>query len=221
MQCMNKFWFLFGLTFIVFMGALLYVLLQLPPEASQGYVQKIFFFHVPSAFAMYGCLLVGGIFSSIYLFEKKLRYDQWARASLYTATFFAAVVMVSGPVWAKPIWGVYWTWDPRLTTTFVVFILLIGYCFVRSIYSQDVGGQKKAPVIGAVLAILALLDVPLIHLSVKLWRGVHPSVIRNPQGLPPDFQRGLELMVLALFLLAAVLVWLFFKIIRLKEYDHG
>ncbi|MBN8462822.1 MAG: cytochrome c biogenesis protein CcsA [Dechloromonas sp.] len=214
---MNRSWILFWLAAVSMLGALSYVLLWLPPEAQQGFVQKIFFFHVPAAFAMYICLIVGAIYSCLYLYEKKLNYDQWARATLYVATIFATVVIVSGPIWAKPIWGVYWTWDPRLTTAFIVFILLLAYCFVRALFHDREGLSRRTSIIGAIIAVLAVLDIPLIHFSVQLWRGIHPSVLRNPEGLPDSFRTGLEVMMLAVFLLAAHLVDLILRTIKLQD----
>ncbi|MDB5037573.1 MAG: ccmC [Bacteriovoracaceae bacterium] len=212
-----KYWFLYFVTFLSLLGSLLYVFLELPPEISQGYVQKIFFFHVPSAFAMYFALISGAILSGIFLFERKQIYDQLARACLYTATFFSILVIISGPIWAKPIWGVYWTWDPRLTTTFVVFILLVGYCFIRALFQDREGSNHRGSLIGSIVALLAVLDVPLVHYSVKLWRGVHPSVIQKSDGLPENYRMGLELMVLSILLLAGLTTVLFYKLIKISE----
>jgi heme exporter protein C len=218
---MNRSWILFWLAFLSTTASLAYVLLMLPPEAAQGFVQKIFFFHVPAAFAMYTTLILGAMFSALYLYEKKSLYDQLARAHLYVATIFSTIVIVSGPIWAKPIWGVYWTWDPRLTTAFIVFILLIAYCFVRSIFHDREGLSRRTAIIGAIIAILAVLDIPLIHFSVQLWRGIHPSVLRNPEGLPESYRMALELMILSIFFLAAHWVDFVFRFIKISDKLEG
>jgi heme exporter protein C len=166
---------------------------------------------------MYLTLIAGALFSALYLYEKKSNYDVLGRAFLYVATFFSTVVLVSGPIWAKPIWGVYWTWDPRLTTSFLVFVLLVGYCFVRNLFDNTAGRSTRGATIGAILAILAVIDIPLIHFSVKLWRGVHPSVLRNPEGLPESYRTGLEAMILSTFLLAFLMVWITYKILVLSS----
>lgn len=210
-------WLLFLATLTSLTGSLYYVLLELPPEATQGFVQKIFFFHVPSAMAMYACLIVGAVLAGFYLWERKTILDQVSKACLYTATFFSVQVVTSGPIWAKPIWGVYWTWDPRLTTTFVVFILLIGYCVIRNLFEDRENAPRRGALIGAIVAILAVLDIPLVHFSVKLWRGVHPTVIQNKDGLPDNFRTGLEIMMLSILLLAGLLSYLFFKVIQIQE----
>lgn len=196
--------------------SLLFVLLNLAPEAGQGFVQKIFFFHVPSAFAMYGCLAVAGFASALFLAQRKPEMDRLARSSMAGAILFGCIVMISGPIWAKPIWGVYWTWDPRLTTTFVVFVLMLAYFFTRKLFNDRQQSHRGA-IVGAILAIIAVLDIPLIHLSVKLWRGVHPSVLRNPEGLPGDYQLALELMTVSFLGLAAMYVWLLNRIIKAEE----
>lgn len=205
------------MTAVSLAGSMFYVLMGLGPEASQGLVQKIFFFHVPAAFSMYLTMLSGTIFSILYLREKKPSYDQAARASMYVALFFSCIVLVSGPIWAKPIWGVYWTWDPRLTTSFVVFILLLAYAFVRLLFEERESLSNRGALVGAILSIFALADAPLIHLSVKLWRGVHPSVLRNPEGLPDDYRTALELMSLSFFLLAGLLSLLMYKILKIQD----
>jgi len=214
---MRLFWFLFGLSITVFMGGLGFVLLRLPEELTQGIVQKIFFFHVPSAFAMYLFLALGAISSVIYLFQRKHIYDAAARASMMTATLFATLVMVSGPLWAKPVWGVYWTWDPRLTTSFIVFILLIAYMVTRKVFEARAGWEERGAFVGAILAVIALLDVPLIHFSVRLWRGLHPSVLRDPDGLPQAYRQALETMVIALFLFGFLVSLCAYRLYRLEH----
>jgi heme exporter protein C len=205
---------------IVNLGGFAYVLLGIPFEASQGAVQKIFFFHVPAAFCMYAGLFAAAVGSVVYLIKKSSVADCVARAGMKTAFVFGLIVLTSGPLWAKPIWGVYWTWDPRLTTTFVVFLLILGYLFARNIF-DDRQAQARGALVGAILALLAVAHVPIIHLSVKLWRGVHPSVLRNPEGLPPTYSLGLQIMILAFFLLAFGLGYLFYQTEKGEEASHG
>lgn len=212
-----KVWGVYFAAFLTTLGGLAYVFLGLAPEGSQGLVQKIFFFHVPSAFMMYLFLIIGAFSSCLYLYNKKSEFDRWGRAGMYTATLFSIIVLTSGPIWAKPIWGVYWAWDPRLTTSFVVFILLLGYCFVRQIYEERDHVSKRGPLLGAIIAILAVIDIPLIHFSVKLWRGVHPSVLNNKEGLPDTYRTALELMILAWLFLGLLFFILFSKVLWISE----
>ncbi len=202
---------------VIHLGALYYVLMLLGPEVGQGFVQKIFFFHVPAAFVMYAALFLAAIFAGLYLSKKRdPHYDLLSRAFTETSLIFATIVIVSGPIWAKPIWGVYWTWDPRLTTTFIAFLLLIATLSVRKVFS-DRRLESRGSVISAILVFLAVLDIPLVHFSVKLWRGIHPSVLKNPQGLPPEYSRGLEFMTLSLFILGGLIAYCLWKYHSLKQ----
>jgi len=209
-------WLLYLAAALCSLGSFAYILLGLPPEASQGFVQKIFFFHVPAAFTMYATLTVACAASILYLIQRRPAHDFIARAAMRVSFLFACIVIFSGPIWAKPIWGVYWTWDPRLTTSFVVFVLLIAYLSVRRIF-DSLQLPARGALIGAILSIFALLDVPLIHFSVKLWRGIHPSVLKDPNGLPDDYRLGLELMIFSFFLIASCLFWIFWKIEERKN----
>lgn len=193
------------------------MLLLLPEEKTQGLVQKIFYFHVPSAFCMYAFLVLGAIFSGMYLYDKRPFYDHIAKAGMYTATVFGCLVIGSGPIWAKPIWGVYWTWDPRLTTSFIVFVLLIAYVFARRLLDDRERATRKSALVGAILSILAVLDIPLIHFSAKLMRGLHPSVLGEKDGLTPEFQRGLEMMILSCFFLGALICICLFRFFRIQQ----
>lgn len=210
-------WLLYAATFLATTGSLAYVLLALAPEISQGLAQKIFFFHVPAAFSMYACLSVSLVGSLLYLIQRKRVFDDLARAAMFVSLIFASIVMISGPIWAKPIWGVYWTWDPRLTTSFLVFILQIAYVFTRHLFDERRHYERSA-LVGGILCLFAVLDIPLIHFSVKLWRGVHPSVLRNSEGLTRDYRLGLELMTGSFFLLAAIMIMIGFFYYRIQTH---
>lgn len=212
---MNMLWFLYGLSASSFLASLYYVLAVLEPEATQGYVQKIFFFHVPSAFVMYAFAVLGMLFAVLYLFSKKNLHDLLSKSALYIASLFGFLVIVSGPIWAKPIWGVYWTWDPRLTSTFILFTLLIAYCVTRILLEKQ--NPQRAAFIGAILAIFAVLDIPLVHLSARLLRGLHPSVLKEPGGLPESYRTGLELMIISFFIFSTLLFWILYQYMLVKS----
>jgi len=208
-------WWLWAASALSMLGSIFYVLMYLAPEATQGFAMKIFFVHVPAAFTMYLFLFAAFVASIIYLAKRSYAADLVAKASMICSFIFSLLVVITGPLWAKPIWGVYWTWDPRLTTTFVVFVLICAYLLIRKIF-EDRRDYARASLIGAILSIIAILDVPLIHFSVKLWRGVHPSVIKNPDGLPEGYQRGLEFMMISFFLLGACYFYIIWKYLKLK-----
>ncbi len=177
-----------------------------PVEAMQGPAQKIFYVHVPSAWSAFLAFLVVGACSVLYLILRDLRLDRLAAASAEVGTVFTTGVLLSGPIWAKPIWGAWWTWDARLTSTLFLWFIFFGYLVLRSAVREP--GQRAR--FSAVLGILGALLVPFIHLSVKLFRTLHPQpVVMNPDGptLPGAMLATLLFGVGAFTLLYAGLVW--------------
>lgn len=176
-----------------------------PEEATQGVVQKIFYYHVSSAFCMYFGFLIAGLGALLYLLKKEDRYEALSEAGAEVGLLFCTMVLVSGPLWARPIWGTWWTWDPRLTTTLLVWLLFLAITFLR----RFVGDQPRGKVATAVLTLFALLDLPLIFLAVKLWRGVHPSVLGKSESMPPS-------MRLTLIVSNITVMILFFALVRIS-----
>jgi heme exporter protein C len=173
-----------------------------PIEARQGVAQKIFYLHVPSAWSALFAFSLVGIVSALYLWLGDPRLDRFAAASAEVGLAFSAVMLTTGPIWAKPIWGTWWTWDARLTLTLFLFFLFIGYLALRAAL-PDPGERAR---FSAVVGILGLLLVPFIHLSVDLFRTLHPQpVVLKPSrpSLPPEMLRTL-LISGAVFLLLYV-----------------
>lgn len=162
-----------------------------PEEAMQGPAQKIFYVHVPSAtICLFVAMPLTGIASMLYLWLKDIRFDRVAAASAEVGTIFCLVVLATGPLWGKPIWGTYWSWDGQLTLTLFLFFLLLGYHALRAAL-RDPSDRAR---FSAVLGVMALVLVPFIHLSVYLWRGLHPKrVVLKPSApsLPPEMLRTL------------------------------
>lgn len=191
------------LTLLALLGIALDLLLALkftPTEAFQGLAQKIFYLHVPSAvMVLWVSVPLTGITSGLYLWLRDARLDRFAAASAEVATVFCLVVLVTGPIWAKPIWGTWWTWDGRLTLTLFLFFLLLGYHTMRAALRDPLERGRFS----AILGIMGLILVPFIHLSVYLWRGMHPQpIVLKPSApsLPPEMLRTL-LIGFAVFLL--------------------
>ena len=189
----------------------------LATEVTQGYVQKIFFIHVPSAFAMYITLITAALAGLLYLIERKESYDHLSRGALQASFVFALAVMITGPIWAKPIWGTYWAWDPRLTATLIIFLVICATLAVRKVFDSQSGKIEAGRKLGALLSIIGVLDIPLIHWSVTLWRGVHPTVIRQEGGLTPEFRSTLVWMALCLISLSLLTTFIFYKILEMKS----
>ena len=142
-----------------------------PVERFQGLAQKIFYVHVPAAVWAELAMVLVGASSIVYLFLKDPRLDRFAAASAEVGTVFAGVVLTTGPIWGKPIWGTWWTWDARLTLTLLLFFLYVGYQLLRG----AVGEPGLRARYSAVLGICGLVLVPFIHLSTVMFRTLHPK----------------------------------------------
>ena len=161
-----------------------------PVEARQGLAQKIFYLHVPAAWSALIAFTLVGVTSGLYLWLHDPRLDRFAASSAEVGVAFSAVMLTTGPIWAKPIWGTWWTWDARLTLTLFLFFLFIGYLALRA----SVHDPAERARFSAVVGILGMLLVPFIHLSVYLFRTLHPQpVVLKPSApsLPPEMLRTL------------------------------
>jgi heme exporter protein C len=178
-----------------------------PVEARQGVAQKIFYLHVPAAWSALIAFSLVGIASALYLWLHDPRLDRFAAASAEVGVAFSAVMLTTGPIWAKPIWGTWWTWDARLTLTLFLFFLFVGYLALRA----SVHDPAERARFSAVVGILGLLLVPFIHLSVYLFRTLHPQpIVLKPSApsLPPEMLRTLLVSTLVFTVLYVGLVTL-------------
>jgi heme exporter protein C len=176
-----------------------------PVEARQGLAQKIFYLHVPSAWSALLAFSLVGIASALYLWLHDQRLDRFAAASAEVGVAFSVVMLTTGPIWAKPIWGTWWTWDARLTLTLFLFFLFIGYLALRA----AVPDRAERARFSAVVGILGMLLVPFIHLSVYLFRTLHPQpIVLKPSApsLPPEMLRTLLVATVVFTLLYLGLV---------------
>jgi heme exporter protein C len=188
-------------------GVYLLALEYTPIEARQGMAQKIFYLHVPAAWCALMAFSLVGITSALYLWLMDPRLDRFAASSAEVGVAFSAVMLTTGPIWAKPIWGTWWTWDARLTLTLFLFFLFIGYLALRA----SVHDKAERARFSAVVGILGMLLVPFIHLSVYLFRTLHPQpVVLKPSApsLPPEMLRTLLISMLVFTTLYVGLVTL-------------
>ena len=152
-----------------------------PTEAMQGPAQKIFYLHVPSAIvALYMAFVVLAVTSALYLWLRDDRLDRMAESAAEVGLVFMSVVLVTGPLWGKPIWGTWWTWDARLTLTLFAWLIVLGYMTLRNAIEDRAQRARYSAVIG----ILAALLVPFIHLSTTMFRTLHPQPILLKPGAP-------------------------------------
>lgn len=165
-----------------------------PVERLQGPAQKIFYIHVPAAIWTETAMILVGLAGIFFLFLKDQRLDRFAAASAEVGTVFALIVLTTGPIWGKPIWGTWWTWDARLTSTLFLFFLYVGYLLVRGAV-RDPGLRARY---AAVLGVCGMCLVPFIHLSVFMFRTLHPQPIILKPSAPSLPESMLETWLLSL-----------------------
>ena len=186
-----------------------------PVEAEMGIVQKIFYFHVPSAIAAYAGFFLAFVFSIVYLLYPGDRWDALAHSGVEVGMVFCALVLTTGPLWARPIWGVYFVFDPQLTATLLLFLIYGAYLLLRSVASDSPRLKK----IAAVLAIFGFIDVPIIHVAVRTWGGTHPLVEREGGGgLHPDMRIAFYVAMGTFMLLFATIYWM--RVYLASRRDH-
>jgi heme exporter protein C len=150
-----------------------------PYEVTMGLVQKIFYFHVPAAILTLVWALVAGVASAIFLFRKSRVADYVALASAEMVVLLGSMMLVSGPLWGRKAWGVWWTWDPRLTSSLLLWIIFIAYLLLRRY------GGPGSDKLGAGMALFGMANVPFIYVSVNYWRTLHPQTTVIPNLVPP------------------------------------
>jgi heme exporter protein C len=189
---------------IALVSALYAIFVVAPVELQMGIVQKIFYFHVPSAWAMYLGFTLSVLGSAVYLAKRSDAWEALAVGGAEVGAVFCLIVLVTGPLWAYKAWGTGWTWDPRLTTTLLTGMIYIAYLVLRNLGATGEVERRFA----AGLALLGGALMPIIHYSVQFWRGQHPTVItQKGGGLHPDMRLALLLSGLAFLMLASLLVW--------------
>ena len=180
---------------LVLLGAVYVRALAFTPlERMQGAAQKIFYIHVPAAIWTEGAMILVGLAGILFLFLKDPRLDRFAEASAEVGTVFATIVLTTGPIWGKPIWGTWWTWDARLTSTLFLFFLYVGYLLMRGAV-RDPGLRARY---AAVLGVCGMFLVPFIHLSVFLFPTLHPQPIILKPSAPSLPGSMLETWLLSL-----------------------
>ena len=196
---------LLGSSTALLLATIYVTFLRAPIEARMGIVQKIFYFHVPSAYAMYIGAAACFAGSVGYLLKPKDSYDALARAGAELAIVMGLIVMVTGPLWAAKAWGYYWTWDPRLTTALLSWLIYVAYQVLRSFSGDGLGERKFA----AALGILGAANLPIIHYSVQKWGGQHPTVVTGKGGglQHPDMKLAFALGMTAFTVFAITLIY--------------
>jgi heme exporter protein C len=187
-----------------------------PPDATQGDVQRLMYVHVPAAWLAYLSFFVVFVCSIAYLKTKRVRFDRVAHASAEIGVLFTALTVVVGALWGKPVWGTYWTWDPRLTTTAIMLLMYVGYLAVRRLPDNPVRRARWAAVVG----IVAFADIPIVQLSVEWWRSLHqgPTIrLLGESTIAPIMLAALLVAVAAFTVLYAYLMAVRLRVGRLED----
>jgi heme exporter protein C len=179
-----------------------------PTERTMGDVQRIFYYHVPSAWTAFLLFLTNLVASVIYLIRRNPKADALAVVCAEVGVVFCAIVLITGPIWARPVWGIWWTWDVRLTTTLVLWLIYVSYLVFRRF-----SDSAQTPVLAAVIAIFGALDVPLVYFSIWFFRTQHPQpVIGGGGSLDPRMWHVLLINWLAFSCFAFLVCWARFRL---------
>ena len=193
-----------------------------PTEATMGNIQRIFYYHVPAygtAFTMFAVNLLASIF---YLVRRNTPWaaaaDAVAVSAAEVGVIFCTVGLMTGMLWAKPVWGIWWTWDARLTSTFVLWLIYVSYLMLRRLSAGD-----QAPTLAAALAIFGFVDVPIVYMSIRWWRTQHPQPVifgEQGSGLDPSMVPALLINMAAFLCYGALVFWVRYKLERARQTLH-
>ena len=147
-----------------------------PTDAILGHVQRIFYFHVPIAWVAFLAFFIVFLSSVLYLWKRSPIWDSLAHSAAEIGVVFATLILVTGAIWAKPVWGVWWTWEPRLTTSLILWLIYVAYLMLRAYAPTKSQGARYA----AVLGVVGFIDVPIVYFAVDWWRAVHPESVVGP-----------------------------------------
>ena len=203
------------LLFTVVPVGLYFAFFYAPVERIMGIVQKIFYFHVASAWIGFFAFFVTFVASILYLVTKKYVFDDIASASAEIGLAFCTIVILTGPLWARPTWGKFWTWDPRLTSTLLLWFIYVGYIMLRQFMDESDRRAKFSAAVG----IIGFIDVPVVFLSIQWWNNtIHPNVVqKGGGGLHPDM---LTAMLVCLLVFTIIYISLLKNRLRLINLER-
>ena len=201
------------LTGLLLSYALYQALIVAPTEKTMGDVQRIFYYHMPSAWTAFLLFTINFVASVVYLIRRSSAADALAVVSAEVGVVFCTVVLVTGPLWARPVWGIWWTWDVRLTSTLVLWLIYVSYLMLRRFSASG-----ETPVLAAALAIFGALDVPLVYFSIWIFRTQHPQpVIGGGGSIDPRMWHVLLINWAAFLCFALLICWSRYRLEVLKR----
>lgn len=189
-----------------------------PPDAVQGQAQRLMYLHVPAAWVAYLTFAVVLVASIGYLWRRDLRWDAHAQAAAEIGTGLTALTLALGSLWGRPVWGVWWAWDPRLVSTAVLLLVYVGYLGVRGLSADRHVNARRAAVIG----VLGFVEVPVVHFSVLWWRSLHqPPTVLQP-GSPPMAAPMLAALLVGLAAFTLLAAWIYLRRLdQLRTRERG
>jgi heme exporter protein C len=192
--------------------ALYEALIVAPTEQTMGDVQRIFYYHVPSAWTAFLLFFINFIASAWYLIRRDTTADILALVTAEVGVVFCTVVLITGPLWARPVWGIWWTWDIRLTSTLVLWLIYVSYILLRRFSTSG-----QTPVLAAALAVFGALDVPLVYFSIWFFRTQHPQPVIGGGSIDPRMLHILLINWLAFMCFAFLVCWSRYRLERLQR----
>jgi heme exporter protein C len=197
---------LLGLVAVVLVIAAAYAAFYVAPEErTMGLIQRIFYLHVASAWAGFTAFFICFIANLLYIWKRGQKFDWLSVSSAEVGLTFTTIVLITGPIWAHPVWGIWWTWDARLTSTFVLWLLYASFLVLRTLIEES----DRRALLSSLFGVFAFLDVPLVFGAIRWWRTQHPSPVilgGANSGLDPTMKKVLLFSALAMHVLMAVLI---------------
>ena len=204
---------IFGwVSFALLVAGQVYAIVTSPPDSAMGDLQKILYVHVPSAWVAMLAFIVVFVYCVLYLWKRKLEYDLAAASAAEVGVVFTALAIVQGSIWGRPTWGVWWTWDPRLTTTAIMLLIFAGYLTLRS-FTED---EERRARWSAAVGILGAINVPIVWYSVQWWRTIH-QLQSAVTTVSPEYRMGWAINVLTFTVLATFLIMARYRVAQIQR----
>ena len=200
--------YLLLLTGVLMLANLYLIFMVAPTDSVLGHVQRVFYFHVPMAIMSFVAFLIVFVASAVYLFRRDSKWDSLANAAAEVGVVFISLALITGIIWAKPVWNAWWLWTPRLTTTLILWLIYVAYLMIRA-YAPS---PSKAAVYGAVMGVIGFVDVVVVYFSVQWWPGIHPTPVIGPLADTGALNSTMESVLLFSFL-----TFLFFLVYLIAE----
>lgn len=202
---------------VLLIGAAAYASFYVAPtERTMGLIQRIFYFHVACGWTMSTAFFICFVANIAYVVRRQAKWDALGVSAAETGLVFTTVVLITGPIWAHPVWGIWWTWDARLTSTFVLWLLYISYLLLRTLVEEP----DRRALLSALFGIFAFVDVPLVFGAIRWWRTQHPQPVimgGANSGLDPVMKKVMFFSVFAMHALMVLLMAERYRLERMRE----